>query len=117
MTIKGKSLIFIIVGSILLVAATAGANIYVVETIVKNKQPQIHTVVAQPPATHTAQPVCNDDNVVGKIIGAAAGGIAGSQVGSGSGKTAATIGGAIGGSLLGEKYIPTQNATCTVKAH
>ncbi|MGB4107360.1 MAG: glycine zipper 2TM domain-containing protein [Alphaproteobacteria bacterium] len=113
---KTKSLIALGAGAILLIGATAGASVYVMENMV-DESPSSTKTSAQETVTFNqpqmaALPPCNDDNIVGKVVGGAAGGLAGSQIGSGGGKTAATIGGAVGGSLLGEEYIPTKNVTC-----
>lgn len=116
---KAKSIVAFAAGAILLMGATAGASVYIMENVVHERPAHIPAKEASTRETVTfnqvlpaPQPVCDDDNIVGKVVGGAAGGIAGSQIGGGTGKTAATIGGAVGGALLGEEYIPTQNITC-----
>ena len=115
---KTKSIIALGAGTILLIGATAGASVYVMEnmnddavseTVSKARVSSSNETVNY---TTTHQPTCDDDNIVGKVVGGAAGGVLGSQIGDGSGKTAATIGGSVGGTLLGEEYIPTKNVTC-----
>jgi len=118
---KTKTIVSLVAGALLLVGATAGASVYLVENMAE-KQPVTISAApvsapgtvtfSPPPSSATLQPVCDDGNIVGKVVGGAAGGIAGSQFGGGTGKTAATIGGAVGGVLLGEEFIPTQNVTC-----
>ena len=118
-----KTIVAIVAGAILLVGATAGASVYMIE---KNSDANVEelktssaiqtsnkeeTITYSEPR-QAPRPACDDDNIVGKVVGGAAGGVAGSQFGKGNGKTAATIGGTIGGSLLGEEYIPTKNVTC-----
>ena len=121
MVMTKKDIFALTAGAILLVGVTAGASAYYMNqdewaenersTRVSNVEPASGT--QQPvQAQATAQPACDDDNIVGKVLGGAAGGVAGSQFGSGNGQTAATIGGTVGGTLLGEKYIPTHNTTC-----
>jgi uncharacterized protein YcfJ len=118
---KTNTIVAIGAGALLLVAATAGASVYLMEnndpeekantsTTRVSTQETIH--YNQPRQAQAPQPACDDDNIVGKVVGGAGGGLAGSQIGSGSGKTAATIAGAVGGTLLGEEYIPTKNVTC-----
>jgi uncharacterized protein YcfJ len=116
---KTNNIIALVAGAILLIGATAGASVYVMEnkgdekpqSISSTKTPVQKTVTYTQPRP-APLPECDDDNIVGKVVGGAAGGIAGSQIGSGNGKTAATIGGAVGGALLGGEYIPTKNVTC-----
>lgn len=120
---KTKSAVALVAGAILLIGATAGASVYVMENMDEDaakteavvKTSSKETVTYNQPRTTTttqAQPACDDDNIVGKVVGGVAGGVAGSQFGKGNGKTAATIGGSVGGSLLGEEYLPTKNVTC-----
>lgn len=124
---KTKGIIALGAAAILLVAATAGASVYIMDNKAEEQVSQAETtkvstrenrIVTQAQPVQQVQrapapvPVCDDDNIVGKVVGGAAGGLAGSQIGGGSGKTAATIGGAVGGTLLGEEYIPTRNVTC-----
>ena len=120
MTMKKKDIFVLTAGAILLVGVTAGASAYYMnqdDMATENERTQrvshVQPARGQNRTIQTqTQPNCDDDNIVGKVLGGAAGGLAGSQVGSGSGKTAATIGGSVGGTVLGEKYIPTDNATC-----
>lgn len=114
-----KNIIVIGVIVVVLVSIVAGAGVLIMGQMADDNSANVSsthnrssgsTRISQ--AQHSSLPLCNDDNILGKIIGGAAGGIAGSQLGGGKGKTATTIGGAVGGSLLGEEYIPTQNATC-----
>lgn len=117
---KTNTIIAFGAGALLLIGATAGASVYIMENMDDDK-PSTTTeakVSSNDKVIYTEQRAtvrtvnCDDDNIVGKVVGGAAGGLAGSQVGGGSGKTAATIGGAVGGTLLGEEYIPTRNVTC-----
>lgn len=119
---KTKSVVALVAGAILLIGATAGASVYVMENmnddssetqaVVQTSSKE--TVTYNQPRTTTTQarPACDDDNIVGKVVGGVAGGVAGSQFGKGNGKTATTIGGSVGGALLGEEYLPTKNVTC-----
>ncbi len=67
---------------------------------------------AAPQQVASAQPQCNDGNILGTVAGGVAGGALSSTIGNGNGKTAATIAGALGGAYLGNQYIPLQNSTC-----
>ncbi len=117
---KTKSIIAIGAGAILLIGATAGASVYVMENMDGNEPSDMNkarvssneTITYNQPRQVSTQPACDDDNIVGKVVGGTIGGIAGNQIGGGSGKTAATIGGSVGGTVLGEEYIPTDNVTC-----
>lgn len=113
---KTKNMIALAAGAILLVGATAGASVYVMDTQGEKPSAVSSTKVKETVTFNQPRPAplpeCDDDNIVGKVVGGAAGGLVGNQIGSGSGNTAATIGGAIGGTLLGEEYIPTKNVTC-----
>lgn len=120
---KTKTLIALSAGVLLLVAATAGATVYISDRQDENKaeetssaQKSTKTSVVYNQSQQAPQaaplPPCDDDNIVGKVVGGAAGGVVGSQFGKGNGKTATTIGGTVGGVLLGEEYIPTKNVTC-----
>jgi len=115
---KTKSIIALGAGALLLVGATAGASVYVMEmddnepSDVNKARVSSNETVNYTETRQVRQVNCDDDNIVGKVIGGAAGGLAGSQIGDGNGKTAATIGGSVGGTLLGEEYIPTKNVTC-----
>jgi uncharacterized protein YcfJ len=97
----------LVLGAILLVAATAGASIYYTK---EQSQPE-HVVVVN----HTARNIavkCNDGNIAGKAVGGVGGGVIGSLAGKGNGKTAATIAGTLGGAYIGGKELPLQNVTC-----
>jgi outer membrane lipoprotein SlyB len=114
---KTKNMIAAAAGIILLVGATAGASVYVMDNMQGEKPSTVSSTSGKETVTFNQPrpaplPECDDDNIVGKVVGGTAGGLVGSQIGSGSGNTAATIGGAIGGTLLGEEYIPTKNVTC-----
>ena len=116
---KTNTIIAFGAGALLLIGATAGASVYVMENMDDEASTQSSSTNVSTKETITyretapaPQPACDDDNIVGKVVGGAAGGILGSQVGKGNGKTAATIGGSVGGTLLGEEYIPTKNVTC-----
>lgn len=109
MKTKTSNILAVAASAVLLVMATAGASVYMMENDTKDEKTEVVHV-----SSNNSQPTpkCDDDNIVGKVIGGAAGGVLGSQVGGGSGKTAATIGGSVGGTVLGEKYINTKNVTC-----
>jgi uncharacterized protein YcfJ len=107
----------LVLGAVLLVAATAGASIYLTKqpvppekVAVQPTQPIRHVQHIQHAQNTT--PKCDDGNIAGKAVGGVGGGVLGSLVGKGSGKTAATIGGTLGGAYLGGETIPLQNATC-----
>lgn len=104
------------------VLVATGASAYYI-TQGKTAEPQLtstaETTAAAPVYTSrepapvaTQAPACDDGNVVGLATGAVAGGLLGNQIGKGSGNTIATIGGAAGGAALGQRYIPTDGATC-----
>ncbi len=76
-----------------------------------DKQP-VHKSAAPRQQMASAQPACNDGNVLGTVAGGVAGGALSSTIGKGTGKTAATIAGTMGGAYLGNQYIPLQNTLC-----
>jgi uncharacterized protein YcfJ len=103
----------LVLGAVLLIAATAGASIYLTKHPSAPERLSRHgerVLVTQP--VQQAVPKCNDQNIAGKAVGGVGGGVLGSMVGKGNGKTAATIGGTLGGAYLGGQVIPLQNATC-----
>lgn len=79
-------------------------------TAAKRAHPQQQRVASAQP--QSANPACDDGNLVGTLAGGAAGAAVGNQFGKGNGKTVATVGGLVGGAYLGQRYMPTQNATC-----
>lgn len=117
---KNKT-IALTLGAVLLVAATAGASVLVmnnktdapVERTATTSNKTIHWNDPAPKSTpaHTTA-ACNDGNVAGKVVGGVGGGVLGSMVGKGKGKTAATIGGTLGGAYIGGETIPLNNVTC-----
>lgn len=97
--------------AIALLIATAAVAAYITHEAAEPER----VIVKHQPVSQNVQMArrdCNDGNIIGTVGGAVAGGALGSNVGSGRGKTAATIGGTLGGAYLGQKYIPTNNATC-----
>lgn len=97
----------LVLGAIILVAATAGASIYY------TKQPvQAERVVVVKHTSQKAAVRCDDGNIAGKAVGGVGGGVLGSLAGKGNGKTAATIGGTLAGAYIGGKELPLQNVTC-----
>ena len=103
----------LVLGAIILVAATAGASVYLSkpQPAPAEKVGVVHrTQVAQPAQRTVAK--CDDGNVAGKAVGGVGGGVIGSLAGKGNGKTAATIAGTLGGAYVGGEVIPLQNVTC-----
>lgn len=107
-----KNHIFIAMGAVVLLGATAAVASYATRSSLQPEESSKPAQVAAAPSAATQQPACNDGNIVGTLAGGAAGGLLGHQVGKGRGNTVATIGGAVGGAVVGQKYIPTHNATC-----
>lgn len=129
---KKDHIIILSLAAILLVAATAGAAVYLTKENLNTPVDQVVTTTHNKHTTHknniswnnspaaqqqlqpqqVAQTNCDDGNIAGKAVGGVGGGIAGSFIGKGKGKTAATIGGALGGAYLGGEAIPLHNVTC-----
>lgn len=116
---KNKT-IALTLGAVLLIVATAGASVLVMnnkaETPVQRTATSKSTIQwndrAPQPAPARTTAACNDGNVAGKVVGGVGGGVLGSMVGKGKGKTAATIGGTLGGAYIGGETIPLNNVTC-----
>lgn len=117
MTSKNKKFMIYGLAAVAVLAATGASAYYVKQSQGEQQVAQVDTPTYSAPAQQQAAPVqqapaCDDGNIVGVGAGAVAGGLVGNQFGKGSGNTAATIGGAAGGAMLGQKYIPTDGATC-----
>lgn len=120
---KNHKTLLLVMGAVLLVAATAGASAFITRDVMTEKPVETKTVKKEQITWNKQQPApqpqqqqqvkrCDDGNIVGAAIGGAAGGLIGNQFGSGKGKDLATIGGVIAGGTAGHQYIPTRGVLC-----
>ena len=136
-----KQITFLTLGVLALMTVTAGASVYIAQSMsndknvsaadakeIAAKQATVKHRVSQDIKWDDANskrrgqaveqaPVqtasaCDDGNIAGKAVGGVGGGVLGSMIGDGKGRTAATIAGTLGGAYIGGEAIPLKNATC-----